>query len=51
MEIVELKELPDGGANLTVNITEEESKFLIEYAINHILQEYVADKIKEEVKK
>lgn len=41
MEVIDIKELPDGGADLTVDVTEEESKLLIGYAIKHLLAEYL----------
>ncbi len=38
MEILSVKDLPDGSAILEVNISEEENDFFIEYAILDILK-------------
>lgn len=41
MKIENFKELENGGATMNVELTEEESSSLINYAINHILRDKV----------
>jgi hypothetical protein len=43
MDILGWNELNSGGAELTLKMTEEEQKFLIEYAINDILKKKLED--------
>jgi len=38
MEIIEFNEKEDGSAEIVVNFTEEEVKFLLNYAVNDILR-------------
>ena len=41
MDVIDFKENEDGSATVTLNMTEEEQKFLLEYAIKKILEEEI----------
>jgi len=41
MKIMEIKEQNDGSAELKVDITKEEINFLIEFAFNRLLEDYI----------
>jgi len=43
MDVLNWNELNSGAAELTIKMTEEEQKFLIEYAINDILKKKLED--------
>jgi len=38
MKVENIRELPDGGATLDIELTEEESNSLLNYAVNQILR-------------
>jgi hypothetical protein len=44
MEIIEFNEKDDGSAEILVNLTEEEVKLLVNYAIVDILKKYTEEK-------
>lgn len=41
MEILDIKENPDGSASMTMEISKEENRSLLEYAITNILKEEI----------
>ena len=43
MEVLEIKELEDGGAIVKLEMTEEENNFLVGYAVKNILKEYIEE--------
>ena len=42
MEVLSLKEQPDGSAILELELTEEENRLLVEYAVITILKDKIA---------
>ena len=42
MEVLSLKEQPDGSAILELELTEEEDRLLVEYAVVNILMDKIA---------
>ena len=43
MDVLNWNELNSGAAELTIKMTEEEQRFLIEYAINDILKKKIEE--------
>lgn len=43
MEVISIKEMEDGSAELTLEMTEEENRLLIEYAVVDILKEHIKE--------
>ena len=42
MEVLKITEQEDGSADLELNLSEEETKLLIEYAVRHIIRDYIS---------
>lgn len=49
MKIVEMKERKDGGADLQIDMSEEERCFMIEFGFNQLLRNTI-DKFEEQFK-
>jgi len=43
MEVLEIKELEDGGATIELEMTEEENNLLVGYAVNNILKKSIKE--------
>lgn len=48
MEIISIKENEDGSANVEMDVSEEEIKIFIQYAITDILEKYIEENNKSE---
>jgi hypothetical protein len=49
MKVLEMKELKDGGAELQIDMTEEERCFMIEFGFNQVLRHSI-DKFEKQFK-
>ena len=49
MKVLEMKELKDGGAELQIDMTEEERCFMIEFGFNQLLRNSI-DKFEKQFK-
>lgn len=43
MEVLKMTKQEDGSINLEINLSEEEVRLLIEYAVRHIVRDYISE--------
>lgn len=43
MKILKITEQEDGSADLEISLSEEEMRLLIEYAVRHIMKDYISE--------
>jgi len=43
MKIIDIRELPDGSVDADVKFTDDEVTLLLNYAINNLLKEHIAE--------